>query len=68
MRNSKISVAEAEKKMLDFVREHTIPGKAPLAGNTIHMDRLFLAKYMPNFTQHLHYRLVDVSTIKELSR
>ncbi|XP_060586610.1 oligoribonuclease, mitochondrial-like isoform X2 [Ruditapes philippinarum] len=67
VRNSKISLSDAEKEMLDFIREHTT-GKAPLAGNSIHMDKLFLAKYMPKFTDYLHYRMIDVSTIKELSR
>ena len=44
------------------------PGTAPLAGNTIGTDRTFLAKYMPRVDRHLHYRSVDVSCIKELSR
>jgi len=54
--------------MLDFVEAHTVKGSSPLAGNSIHCDKIFLAKYMPRFYEHLHYRIVDVSSIKELSR
>ena len=45
-----------------------VAGKSPLAGNTIYMDKIFLLKYMKNFCEHLHYRLIDVSTIKELMK
>ncbi|XP_072013336.1 oligoribonuclease, mitochondrial-like isoform X2 [Amphiura filiformis] len=65
---SKISLQQAEYEMLSFVREHSAPGFCPLAGNTVHADKVFLEKYMPQFTKHLHYRIVDVSTIKELCR
>jgi oligoribonuclease len=41
---------------------------APLAGNTVHQDRRFMARYMPAFDAYLHYRIVDVSTLKELAR
>lgn len=62
-------LAEAEYEVLEyilrFVPEHNT---APLAGNTIGTDRVFLAKYMPRIDAHLHYRNVDVSTIKELAR
>ncbi|KAN0053007.1 hypothetical protein ACTA71_012488 [Dictyostelium dimigraforme] len=68
VRNSKISLEEAEKIMLEFVRKHTDKGICPLAGNTVHEDRRFLLKEMPTFAEHLHYRIIDVSTIKELSR
>ncbi|KAN0004702.1 hypothetical protein ACTFIU_001940 [Dictyostelium citrinum] len=68
VRNSKISLEEAEKIMLEFVRKHTDKGVCPLAGNTVHEDRRFLLKEMPTFAEHLHYRIIDVSTIKELSR
>ena len=55
--------------MLDFVRQHVpTPGKAPLAGNSVYVDRGFLARDMPALDEHLHYRLVDVSSIKELVR
>ncbi|GLI28707.1 oligoribonuclease [Agromyces rhizosphaerae] len=63
------SVAEAEYEVLEYVLAH-VPDeqKAPLAGNTIGTDRMFLAKYMPRLDAHLHYRNVDVSSIKELAR
>lgn len=63
------SLAEAEAAVLEYVKKF-VPGEnqAPLAGNTIGTDRTFLAKYMPKVDGHLHYRSVDVSSIKELSR
>lgn len=64
-----VSVAEAEFESLEYIQRF-VPqqGKAPLAGNTIGTDRMFLAKYMPRVDRWLHYRNVDVSSIKELSR
>ena len=64
-----ISVAEAQERALAYIRQF-VPQemKAPLAGNTIGTDRMFLAKYMPELDSFLHYRNVDVSSIKELSR
>ncbi|WP_285630695.1 oligoribonuclease [Actinoallomurus iriomotensis] len=66
---SGITLAEAETKVLDYVRQH-VPGakKAPLCGNSIATDRSFLARDMPALDSHLHYRMVDVSSIKELAR
>jgi oligoribonuclease len=66
---SGITLAEAETKVLDYVRTH-VPGvkKAPLCGNSIATDRSFLARDMPALDGHLHYRMIDVSSIKELSR
>ncbi|XP_030601726.1 small fragment nuclease isoform X2 [Archocentrus centrarchus] len=68
VRDSKISLEQAEYEFLSFVRQHTPPGHCPLAGNSVHADKRFLDKYMPQFMYHLHYRIIDVSTIKELSR
>lgn len=64
-----ITLAEAEQRVLDYVRKFA-PGeqKAPLAGNSIGTDRMFIAKYMPGLDRQLHYRNVDVSSIKELAR
>jgi len=64
-----ITMAEAEERVLAYVREH-VPeaGKAQLAGNSVGTDRGFLARDMPELEQHLHYRIVDVSSIKELAR
>ncbi|XP_076350231.1 oligoribonuclease, mitochondrial isoform X2 [Tachypleus tridentatus] len=67
-RNSTLSLQAAEMALLSFVRQHTPPGKCPLAGNSVHEDKKFLDKYMPELMRHLHYRIVDVSTIKELCR
>jgi oligoribonuclease len=64
-----LTVKEAEQQVLAFVKHHVPePGVAPLAGNSIHTDRSFLVKHMPKLIDHLHYRIVDVSTIKELAR
>jgi len=64
-----VTLAEAEEKTLEYIRRFVpLERKAPLAGNTIGTDRMFLAKYMQRVDQYLHYRNVDVSSIKELSR
>ncbi|XP_061817523.2 small fragment nuclease isoform X1 [Nerophis lumbriciformis] len=68
VRDSKITFERAESEFLSFVRHHTPPGQCPLAGNSVHADKQFLEKYMPQFMSHLHYRIIDVSTIKELCR
>jgi oligoribonuclease len=64
-----VSVADAEFAVLEYIQHH-VPEtqQAPLAGNTIGTDRAFLAKYMPRVDAHLHYRSIDVSSIKELAR
>ncbi|XP_013384064.1 oligoribonuclease, mitochondrial [Lingula anatina] len=68
VKDSQISLQQAEKEVLAFVQDHTPAGSCPLAGNSIHADKKFLDKYMPDFMGHLHYRIIDVSTIKELCR
>ncbi|XP_056297313.1 small fragment nuclease isoform X2 [Pseudoliparis swirei] len=68
VKDSKITLEQAEYEFLSFVRQHTPPGPCPLAGNSVHADKRFLDKHMPQFMHHLHYRIVDVSTIKELCR
>ena len=64
-----VSLADAEFAVLEYIQRF-VPGagQAPLAGNTIGTDRSFLAKYMPRVDTYLHYRSVDVSSIKELAR
>lgn len=63
------TLADAEARVLEYVKEWVPePRKAPLAGNTVGTDRTFLARDMPALEGHLHYRNVDVSTIKELAR
>ncbi|MFE6969622.1 oligoribonuclease [Isoptericola sp. NPDC057653] len=64
-----MTLAEAEQAVLDYVREWVPdPGKAPLAGNSVGTDKMFLDRDMPELVGHLHYRIVDVSSIKELAR
>ena len=64
-----LTLDEAQAVVLDYVRAH-VPeaGKAPLAGNTVGTDRMFLARDLPALESHLHYRNVDVSSVKELAR
>ena len=62
-----VSVAEAEKQVLAYIKHHVpVRQSAQMGGNTIHMDRRFLAKYMPSVEDWVHYRNVDTSTIKEV--
>ena len=68
VRASSISEKQAEEQLLAFVSLHCMPRKCALAGNTVHQDRKFLERYMPAFERFLHYRNVDVSTLKELVR
>ena len=64
-----LTMAEAEQQILDYVKTYVpLPRKAPLAGNTIGTDRSFLARDMPELEAHVHYRNVDVSSVKELAK
>jgi oligoribonuclease len=64
-----LELAEAQTLVLEYIQRFIPTAKeAPLAGNTIGTDRLFIAKYLPEVDAHLHYRSIDVSSIKELSR
>ncbi|KAJ1359152.1 Oligoribonuclease, mitochondrial [Parelaphostrongylus tenuis] len=78
IRESKIDMKQAEDMdssrflivlvvILDFLANETVKQACPLAGNSVHLDRRFISKYMPRLDKHLHYRIVDVSTIKELA-
>lgn len=69
VRASTVTLADAEKQVLDYVRRHIPDARtAPLCGNSIATDRGFIARDMPALDAHLHYRMVDVSSIKELCR
>lgn len=68
VRASTITEEEAERQTLEFIAKHVPERAAPLAGSSVHQDRLFLARYMPKIDRYLHYRIVDVSTVKELVR
>lgn len=69
VRASAVTMAEAEQQILDYIKQYIpAPGTAPLAGNSIATDRGFIARDMPTLDSHLHYRMIDVSSIKELCR
>jgi oligoribonuclease len=66
VRASSVSEAEAEAEVVAFLRNHCVEKRAVLAGNSIHQDRRFIRRYMPKLDAFLHYRQVDVSSVKEL--
>ncbi|MPZ97819.1 MAG: oligoribonuclease [Dehalococcoidia bacterium] len=68
VRQSTIDLGEAERQTLAFVRKWVPKGVSPLCGNSISQDRRFLRREMPKFDAYLHYRQIDVSTLKELAR
>ena len=69
VRRSTVTMAEAEQAVLAYIKQFVAkPGSAPLCGNSIATDRGFLARDMPALDQFLHYRMIDVSSIKELAR
>jgi oligoribonuclease len=69
IKSSTITLEEAGAATLEFIRQHIPEARTiPLCGNSIGTDRRFLAKYLPEIENYLHYRSVDVSTIKELAR
>jgi len=68
VRASKLSEREAEDEVLAFMRQHCVERTAPLSGNSVHHDRAFLRRHMPRLEAFFHYRNVDVSTVKELTR
>jgi oligoribonuclease len=68
VKSSTTSMHHAEMQSLDFIRQYVPAQTSPLCGNSIHQDRRFLVPYMPELEAYLHYRNIDVSTIKELAR
>ena len=68
VRQSKLDEREVEQKLLEFIRQWIPANTSPMCGNTIHQDRRFMARYMPELEAHLHNRNLDVSTLKELAR
>jgi oligoribonuclease len=68
VRNNSVSLEEAERQTLEFISKWVDQGVAPLCGNSIWNDRKFMEKEMKQLVNYLHYRMIDVSTIKELSR
>jgi oligoribonuclease len=65
---STVSEAQAEKQLLDFLKQYVPKNSSPMCGNSIGQDRRFLVKYMPELEAFFHYRNLDVSTLKELSK
>ena len=65
---STLTEAQAEAELLEFIARYVPNGKSPMCGNTIGQDRRFLVKYMPKLEAYLHYRNLDVSTLKELAK
>jgi oligoribonuclease len=64
-----VPLEEAGRRVLEYIKGHVPePRTVPLCGNSIGMDRRFLARYLPEIEEHLHYRSIDVSSIKELCR
>ncbi|HST01154.1 MAG TPA: oligoribonuclease [Usitatibacter sp.] len=68
VRASTVTEAEVEARLIEFLKPLVPERTAPLCGNTVHQDRRFMARYMPAFDAYLHYRIVDVSTLKELAK
>ena len=65
---STIETKEAERQTLDFLRQYVVAGSSPMCGNSIHQDRRFLEREMPDLWAFFHYRNLDVSTVKELAK
>ncbi|MCJ8283901.1 oligoribonuclease [Halomonas sp. H10-59] len=68
VRKSQIDTREAERRTLEFLSAHVAPGTSPMCGNSIHQDRRFLEREMPELWAFFHYRNLDVSTLKELAK
>ena len=68
VRESTVTEAQAEAETLAFLKKYVPQGRSPLCGNSIYQDRRFLYRYMPELEKFFHYRLIDVSTIKEIAQ
>ena len=68
VRKDSVTETEAEAMTLQFIEQHVEPNSAPLCGNTIWQDRRFLTRYMTTLEDFLHYRMIDVSSVKELAK
>ena len=66
VRQSSVTLKQAQRQTLDFIEQYCHRDTAPLCGNSVWQDRRFLARYMPRLEQYLHYRMIDVSSIKEV--
>ena len=68
IRENGVDLVDAEQMTLEFLKKWVDPNTAPLCGNSVWNDRRFLEKEMPKVAEYLHYRMIDVSTVKELAR
>jgi oligoribonuclease len=68
VKKSTITEREAQEKTLEFIKEYCFPNTAPLCGNSVYQDKIFLRKYMPLIDRYVHYRIIDVTSIKECVR
>ncbi len=68
VKDSKMAIEEAERITLDFIKKYVPLKTSPLCGNSVGQDRRFLYKYMPNLSEYLHYRNIDVTSVKEVVR
>lgn len=68
VRQSTLNEAEAEQHLLNFMRQWLPPKSSPMCGNSVHQDRRFMQRYMPELEAYFHYRNLDVSTLKELAK
>lgn len=68
VKQSRIGTAEAERETLEFLKRYVVPGASPMCGNSVHQDRRFLEREMPELLAFFHYRNLDVSTVKELAK
>lgn len=68
VRRSTVDTQEAEQQTLAFLSQYVVPGSSPMCGNSIHQDRRFLEREMPDLLRFFHYRNLDVSTLKELAK
>ena len=68
VRQSTATLQQAQEETLAFIKQHCAPNTGVLAGNSVWQDRVFLDKYMPSITSYLHYRIIDVTSVKEIVR
>ncbi|MCC5884238.1 MAG: oligoribonuclease [Halomonas sp.] len=68
VKQSQVDTAEAERQTLAFLKAYVVPGSSPMCGNSVHQDRRFLEREMPELLSFFHYRNLDVSTLKELAK
>lgn len=68
VRASTLTEDQAEDRMIAFLEQYVPSGTSPVCGNSVHQDRRFLVRYLPRLDAYFHYRLIDVSTLKELAR